>query len=112
MPYYKFRNKETGEEHDELMSHSKLEEFVEAHPELERVFEFPHINTVNSATFLDGHAPQSRKQAFDVEKKIATLQQKEYNTKPSERGEIKKEIKELKSRRKAPIGANKGNKGD
>jgi hypothetical protein len=108
MPYYKFRNKETGEEMDELMSHSSLEGFVKDHPELERVFEFPHINTINSATYIEGHIPNSRKQAFDIEKKIAGMKAEEYNIKPEDRGEVQKEIKELESKRKAPIGTNKG----
>lgn len=92
------------------MPHSSLDAYTKEHPELQRVFEFPAINTTNSATYVDGHVPESRKQALDVEKKIANLTAIEYGTKPSERGRVREEIKELKSRRKAPIGTNKGTK--
>jgi hypothetical protein len=110
MPYYKFVNKETGEEIEELMSHAKLEQYVEDNPHLQRVFEFPAINTTNSATFLDGHAPSSRKEAIALEKRIAKLKVKAAGTKHTERGEIHKEIKTLEGTRKAPIGSNKGHK--
>ena len=110
MPYYKFVNKDTGEAIEELMPHAELEQFIKDNPHLQRVFEFPAINTVNSATFLDGHAPESRKQAFDIEKKIAAMKKIEYSTKHEDRGEVRKVIKDLEERRKAPIGSNKGHK--
>ena len=110
MPYYRFINKETGEEIEELMPHAELAAYTEAHPELQRVFEFPKISTSNSATFLDGHAPESRKKAIATEKKIADLTAQSYNLPHDKRGEINEEIKKVKATRKAPIGANKGSK--
>lgn len=110
MQFYKFLDENTGEHIERLLTRSEMEKFLKDNPHLKRVFEFPAINTSNSATFVEGHIPQSRKQAMDLERKIANLTATEYGTKPSERGEIKKEISELKKRRKAPIGTNKGNK--
>lgn len=110
MPSYKFRNRNTGEEVIEVIPHSSIQAYLDEHPDYDRVFEFPTINTSNSATFVDGHMPNSRKQALDIEKKIINLKAVEYGTRPELRGEIKQEIKNLESRRKAPIGTNKGSK--
>ena len=68
----------------------------------------PNVSTSNSATFPDGHMPESRKQAIDIEKKIAGVQAKMYGARLENRDEYKAEIKNLEKARKAPIDSNKG----
>lgn len=110
MPLYTFKNLDTGEVREYVLSYEEMKE-MERHPDFQRVMEMPTVNTVNSATFVDGHIPASRKEALNLEKKIAVTTAQMYGAKPSERDEYKKEIKELESRRKAPTGTNKGDKG-
>jgi predicted nucleic acid-binding Zn ribbon protein len=43
MPTYSFRDKHTGEEFDVFMSISELDEFLENHPELEKLLSAPHF---------------------------------------------------------------------
>lgn len=108
--YYDFRNEETGEESEHFFSREELERFVEENPKQKRVFKMPQISTSTSATYVDGFAPNSRKQAIALEKEIAALTAQEYGTRPDKRAEIQEEIKKIKQKRKAPVGANKGGK--
>jgi hypothetical protein len=110
MPVYLFRNIETDEVIEELISYDDMKTYIERNPGYERVMAMPQINTVNSATFVEGHIPNSRKEAFAIEKKIAELRAQEYNMRPEDRKEVQEEIKERKSRQKAPIGVNKSDK--
>lgn len=41
MPTYSFRDKQTGEEFDVFMSISELDEFMDNHPELEKLLSAP-----------------------------------------------------------------------
>lgn len=43
MPFYIFRNKETGEEHEELMSISALDEYLKTNPHLQTVIQAPSL---------------------------------------------------------------------
>lgn len=43
MPTYSFRNKETGEEFDEIMSISKLDQYKTDNPQLEQLLGTPPI---------------------------------------------------------------------
>ena len=107
MPLYTFKNLETGEIEELTLSYDAMKE-KEKDPNFQRLIEMPAVNTSNSATFLDGHAPNSRKKAIDLEKKIATTTAKMYGVKLEDREEIRKEINAMKKTRKAPIGENKG----
>lgn len=109
MPLYTFKNLDTGEVREYVLSYEEMKE-LERHPDFQRVMEMPTVNTVNSATFVDGHIPNSRKQALDLEKKIATTTAQMYGARPEERDEYRNEIKDMKSRRKAPTETNKGDK--
>ena len=43
MPFYSFRDKNTNEEFDVMMSYKDLEAYAEAHPDHERVYYAPAI---------------------------------------------------------------------
>ncbi len=43
MPTYSFRDKQTGEEFDVFMSISELDDFLDNHPELEKLLSAPHF---------------------------------------------------------------------
>lgn len=43
MPTYSFRNKETGETHDEIMSMSRRETYLKENPNLEQIIGSPAI---------------------------------------------------------------------
>jgi len=105
--YYHFRDEE-GNEHEVMLSKSELEEFKAEHPTWEPVIHAPHMSTSTSATFVDGHAPASRKEAVKLELEIAKMESVQAGTHYKKREHINKEIKELKKRRKAPVGTNKG----
>lgn len=47
MPTYSFRDKQTGECFDQFMSISELDEFLENHPELEKLLSAPHFLGAN-----------------------------------------------------------------
>lgn len=47
MPTYSFRDKGTGETFDVFMSISELDEFLENHPELEKLLSAPHFLGTN-----------------------------------------------------------------
>jgi predicted nucleic acid-binding Zn ribbon protein len=47
MPTYSFRDKQTGECFDLFMSISELDEFLENHPELEKLLSAPHFLGAN-----------------------------------------------------------------
>jgi len=106
MPSYLFTDLETGETDEYIISYSKMKE-MQQDERYQQVFQMPSVSTSNSASFPDGHMPNSRKQAMDLEKKIANTTAKMYGQKQENREEYKKEIKELEGRRKAPTGSNK-----
>lgn len=47
MPTYSFRDKGTGETFDVFMSISELDQFLEDHPELEKLLSAPHFLGTN-----------------------------------------------------------------
>jgi predicted nucleic acid-binding Zn ribbon protein len=47
MPTYSFRDKQTGECFDQFMAISELDEFLENHPELEKLLSAPHFLGAN-----------------------------------------------------------------
>ena len=46
-PTYSFRDKQTGEEFDVFMSVSELDQFMEDHPEFEKLLSAPHFLGTN-----------------------------------------------------------------
>ena len=108
LKYHLYKNKDTGEEVEILLDPNKVEQYNKDNPHLTPLLNVcTNISTVKSATFLDGHAPNSRKQAINTEKEIAALKVIEAGTHPKKRDDIKKAIKVAESKRKAPIETNK-----
>lgn len=64
MPTYSFRNKETGEEFDVFMKVSELDQYVEDHPELEKLLSSPVFNGANGVTLYQKfYDPKGRQNA-------------------------------------------------
>ncbi len=51
MPTYSFRNKETGETFDIFMKMSELDQYMEDHPELEKLLSAPMFNGAEGVTY-------------------------------------------------------------
>jgi hypothetical protein len=50
VPTYSFRNKETGEEFDVFMKISELDEYIEQHPQYEKLLSSPVWNGAEGVT--------------------------------------------------------------
>ena len=105
--YYYYIDPE-GVEHEIMQNKEEHEQFKIDNPEWKTKLYAPAVSTSTSASFLDGHAPASRKEAMKKEKEIAKLESIKYGTKPKDRGVVQQEINTLKGKRKEPIGTNKG----
>ena len=110
--YHMFKNKDTGEELEVLLDPNKLDQYLLDNDHLEPLLNVcTNINTVKSSTFLDGKAPNSRRQAIMLEKEIASLKVIEAGTNSKKRTEISKAVKEAEGKRKGFITTNKDGQG-
>jgi|SaaInlStandDraft_2_1057019.scaffolds.fasta_scaffold225525_2 hypothetical protein len=103
---------EEGKELEVLLDPNKVEQYNQDNPHLTPALNVcTTINTVKSATFLDGKAPNSRRQAIMLEKEIASLKVIEAGTNSKKRTEISKAVKEAEGKRKGFIETNKDGQG-
>jgi hypothetical protein len=64
MPTYSFRNKETGEEFDVFMKMSELDDYIEQHPEHEKLLSSPVWNGAEGVTLYQKfYDPKGRQNA-------------------------------------------------
>ena len=101
MPTYVWHCRDTDEYIEVSCKISEIDDFLDTvdNPEAwHRVPQMPNVRTEKlSQSWPDGMVPQSRKAELSDVKQAEKLKIESYGMKPENRGEIKKEIKKLKS---------------